>query len=289
MGTLIADLADRGLLDSTIVWWGGEFGRTPKVDWKSPWNGGRHHYGHVFSVGRGRRRIQGRTGGRRLRRPRASTSRTGPSIRAISSAPCTNCSGIDPDASLPHPMGEFVRAVPERRRRVGNGRPADGNHLIAERTMNRFRRQAILAVAALLAATLQPPGPEGAEGPAHRLRLSRPAARGHVVRSTRRRPEHQGDERTLHLRQRGDGGNRQVVPSADTRAVHWAWPEDPVHAGKAGGGAEKSGKERNDHRPKWSTRRPASPRRTSRRWRSTASEKPTPNGSPTTRSPKNSR
>ena len=50
MGTLIADLADRGLLDTTIVWWGGEFGRTPKVDWSSPWNGGRHHYGHVFST-----------------------------------------------------------------------------------------------------------------------------------------------------------------------------------------------------------------------------------------------
>ena len=50
MGTLIADLADRGLLDSTIVWWGGEFGRTPEVDWKSPWNGGRHNYGNVFST-----------------------------------------------------------------------------------------------------------------------------------------------------------------------------------------------------------------------------------------------
>ena len=50
MATLIADLADRGLLDSTIVWWGGEFGRTPQVDWKSPWNGGRHHFGSVFST-----------------------------------------------------------------------------------------------------------------------------------------------------------------------------------------------------------------------------------------------
>ena len=33
MATLLQDLADRGLLDSTIVWWGGEFGRTPKVQW----------------------------------------------------------------------------------------------------------------------------------------------------------------------------------------------------------------------------------------------------------------
>ena len=41
MGTLIRDLADHGLLDSTIVWWTGEFGRTPKVDWQPPWDGGR--------------------------------------------------------------------------------------------------------------------------------------------------------------------------------------------------------------------------------------------------------
>jgi hypothetical protein len=47
--TLLQDLSDRGLLDSTIVWWGGEFGRTPKVMWEAPWNGGRGHYGKVFS------------------------------------------------------------------------------------------------------------------------------------------------------------------------------------------------------------------------------------------------
>ncbi|MBX7256678.1 MAG: DUF1501 domain-containing protein [Candidatus Hydrogenedentes bacterium] len=48
MATLIQDLSDRGLLDSTIVWWGGEFGRTPKIDWGAPWNGGRGHYGNCF-------------------------------------------------------------------------------------------------------------------------------------------------------------------------------------------------------------------------------------------------
>ena len=50
MSTLLEDLADRGLLDSTIVWWGGEFGRTPKVQWEPPWNGGRGHYGECFSA-----------------------------------------------------------------------------------------------------------------------------------------------------------------------------------------------------------------------------------------------
>jgi uncharacterized protein (DUF1501 family) len=50
MATLLQDLSDRGLLDSTIVWWGGEFGRTPKIQWEEPWNGGRGHWGKVFSA-----------------------------------------------------------------------------------------------------------------------------------------------------------------------------------------------------------------------------------------------
>jgi uncharacterized protein (DUF1501 family) len=47
---LLEDLAAHGLLDSTIVWCGGEFGRTPKVQWEAPWNGGRGHHGKVFST-----------------------------------------------------------------------------------------------------------------------------------------------------------------------------------------------------------------------------------------------
>jgi len=49
MATLLKDLSDHGLLDTTIVWWGGEFGRGPKVQWNPPWNGGRSHYGQCFS------------------------------------------------------------------------------------------------------------------------------------------------------------------------------------------------------------------------------------------------
>jgi uncharacterized protein (DUF1501 family) len=48
MATLLEDLSTRGLLDTTIIWWGGEFGRTPKVQWEAPWNGGRNHWGKVF-------------------------------------------------------------------------------------------------------------------------------------------------------------------------------------------------------------------------------------------------
>jgi hypothetical protein len=43
---LIEDLSDRGLLDSTLVMWTGEFGRTPKINGA----GGRDHWGPVFSV-----------------------------------------------------------------------------------------------------------------------------------------------------------------------------------------------------------------------------------------------
>ncbi len=49
LSMLLQDLSDRGLLDSTIVWCGGEFGRTPKIDWEAPWNGGRGHYGKAFT------------------------------------------------------------------------------------------------------------------------------------------------------------------------------------------------------------------------------------------------
>jgi len=50
VAALLVDLESRGLLDSTIVWVCGEFGRTPKVQWEAPWNGGRGHWGNVFSA-----------------------------------------------------------------------------------------------------------------------------------------------------------------------------------------------------------------------------------------------
>jgi hypothetical protein len=43
---LLDDLAQRGMLDETLVVVLGEFGRTPKING----NGGRDHWGHVFSV-----------------------------------------------------------------------------------------------------------------------------------------------------------------------------------------------------------------------------------------------
>jgi uncharacterized protein (DUF1501 family) len=111
MGTLIADLAERGLLASTIVWWGGEFGRTPQVDWKSPWNGGRHHFGSVFSTV-----VAG--GGFRGGQVLGSSNDKGEQVKDRPVYPCDLIAamyellGIDPEGGLPHPMGEFVRATP---------------------------------------------------------------------------------------------------------------------------------------------------------------------------------
>lgn len=111
MATLIADLSDRGLLDTTIVWWGGEFGRTPEIDWKSPWNGGRHHYGPVFSTV-----VAG--GGFKGGQVVGESTAKGEQVKDRPVYPCDLIAsmyqllGIDPEAGLPHPMNEFVRAIP---------------------------------------------------------------------------------------------------------------------------------------------------------------------------------
>ncbi|MFN5289085.1 MAG: DUF1501 domain-containing protein [Planctomycetia bacterium] len=47
--TLIKDLDSRGLLDSTLVMWLSEHGRTPKIDSK-PKGAGRHHWSKAYSV-----------------------------------------------------------------------------------------------------------------------------------------------------------------------------------------------------------------------------------------------
>jgi len=46
MSALVADLADRGILDDTAILWMGEFGRTPTING----NGGRDHWARSWSV-----------------------------------------------------------------------------------------------------------------------------------------------------------------------------------------------------------------------------------------------
>jgi hypothetical protein len=108
---LLQDLSERGLLDSTIVWWGGEFGRTPRIDWAPPWNGGRSHYGKCFShvVAGG-----GFKGGRVV----GASDAKGENVaerpvypRDLLRSMYTQL-GIDPDAPMPNPRGLDVRVLP---------------------------------------------------------------------------------------------------------------------------------------------------------------------------------
>ncbi len=114
LATLLADLSQKGLLESTLVWCTGEFGRTPKVDWAPPWNGGRHHFGPVFSV-----LVAG--GGFKGGRVVGSSDEKGDQVKERPVYPADLLgsfyllAGIDANASLPNPEGVDARVLdPER-------------------------------------------------------------------------------------------------------------------------------------------------------------------------------
>lgn len=120
MATLLQDLADRGLLDSTIVWWSGEFGRTPKIQWEPPWSGGRGHYGKVFSaVLAGGGFKGGRAVGASDDRGEEVKERPIYPVDVI--AGILELLGIDPDAKLPNPEGLDVRVAPTAAEGVQTG------------------------------------------------------------------------------------------------------------------------------------------------------------------------
>jgi len=111
MATLLQDLSDRGLLDSTIVWWTGEFGRTPRVQWESPWNGGRGHYGPVFSAV-----LAG--GGFKGGRVVGASDERGEEVKDRPVYPGDLIGslyeqlGINPEAKLPNPEGADLQVAP---------------------------------------------------------------------------------------------------------------------------------------------------------------------------------
>jgi hypothetical protein len=120
LATLLADLSDRGLLDSTIIWCGGEFGRTPKVMWESPWNGGRGHYGNVFSylvAGGGFK--GGHVVGASDAKGEAVKDRPVYPVDLIASM--YMMLGIDPETKLPHPQGKEVLATALKEQGVKSG------------------------------------------------------------------------------------------------------------------------------------------------------------------------
>jgi uncharacterized protein (DUF1501 family) len=111
MATLLQDLSDRGLLASTIVWWSGEFGRTPKVLWEAPWNGGRGHYGPVFSAV-----LAG--GGFKGGHVIGASDARGEEVKDRPVYPCDLLGsiyeqlGVDPGGKLPNPEGLDIRVTP---------------------------------------------------------------------------------------------------------------------------------------------------------------------------------
>jgi uncharacterized protein (DUF1501 family) len=111
LATLLEDLSARGLLDSTIVWWSGEFGRSPKVLWEAPWNGGRNHWGDCFSAllaGGGFRggRVVGESDAR------GETVKSRPVYPADVIAGIYQQLGIALDSRLPNPEGLDLRVIP---------------------------------------------------------------------------------------------------------------------------------------------------------------------------------
>jgi hypothetical protein len=110
LATLLADLSERGLLDSTLVWCTGEFGRTPKVSWEPPWNGGRHHFGAVFTV-----LVAG--GGFMGGRVVGSSDEKGEKVKERPVYPADLLgsfyllAGIDATTQLPHPLGFDARVL----------------------------------------------------------------------------------------------------------------------------------------------------------------------------------
>jgi uncharacterized protein (DUF1501 family) len=111
MAALLQDLSDRGLLDTTIVWWTGEFGRTPRVQWEPPWNGGRGHYGRVFSaVVAGGGFKGGRVVGASDAKGEEVQERPVYPVDLIASM--YELLGIDQDGKLPHPLGLEARVTP---------------------------------------------------------------------------------------------------------------------------------------------------------------------------------
>ena len=110
LSALIEDLSDRGLLDTTIVYCAGEFGRTPKINK----NAGRDHWARSMAVV-----LAG--GGFKRGYAHGTTDVQG---MAPATEPCTpddvsstifHCLGIDPHMELTTPTGRPIQLFREGR------------------------------------------------------------------------------------------------------------------------------------------------------------------------------
>jgi hypothetical protein len=108
-GTLLKDLSSRGLLDSTVILWMGEFGRTPRINQ----NGGRDHWARCWSVV-----LAG--GGIKGGQVYGSTDADGTSVK---DDPCSigdvfatvyQALGINPDTDIRDPLGRPRKITGEK-------------------------------------------------------------------------------------------------------------------------------------------------------------------------------
>ena len=106
MGALVSDLAQRGLLESTMVVWMGEFGRTPRINQ----NAGRDHWPRSWSIVMGG---GGLKGGKAV----GATDKDGVDIvdRPVGVmdvvATMTQAMGIDPKTQYTTPRGRPIKVV----------------------------------------------------------------------------------------------------------------------------------------------------------------------------------
>jgi hypothetical protein len=114
LSTLIDDLDQRGLLESTIVYCAGEFGRTPKINSRGNGAGGRDHWARSMAVV-----LAG--GGLKRGYAHGTTDSQG---MAPATEPCSpddiaatvfHCLGIDPHLELQTPTGRPVQLFREGR------------------------------------------------------------------------------------------------------------------------------------------------------------------------------
>jgi hypothetical protein len=108
MSTLFRDLAERGLLDTTLVVVTGEFGRTPRINK----NAGRDHWGPGFTVMLGGGGIKGGlvVGKTNNRAEQPASDPYGPADLA---ATICRLMGIDPEEELYTPDGRPIKIVNE--------------------------------------------------------------------------------------------------------------------------------------------------------------------------------
>jgi hypothetical protein len=106
MSALIRDLKDRGLLDSSLIVWMGEFGRTPRVNN----NGGRDHYSRAWSTVLAGGGIKGGSVVGKTDADGATVTDRPVSARDFLATIC-RVLGIDPNKTMDTPGGRPVQLV----------------------------------------------------------------------------------------------------------------------------------------------------------------------------------